>query len=160
MPTLTITVDSRMLALGASAIAAAALVLSARMKRGGSTTIWWIKPHKRYVLASMKPSDLIVITDFDATLTAGDAEQCHDVMGNSKLLVSEFRNEFAPLLDCAHLPTGHSNPAGRSHAAPGCTDAVAEAYIRALIFFPCFLLSQGRPIRPSTASSGGTSRTV
>jgi 5'-nucleotidase len=43
--------------------------------------------------------NLLVITDFDATITTGDSEQCHDVMGNSRLLDADFRREFAPLLD-------------------------------------------------------------
>merc|ERR1719387_625130 len=41
----------------------------------------------------------MVITDFDATITTGDSEQCHDLVGGSRLLSNEFRKEFAPLLD-------------------------------------------------------------
>ena len=40
-----------------------------------------------------------MITDFDATITAGDADQCHDLMGVSPILSQAFRREFAPLLD-------------------------------------------------------------
>jgi len=54
---------------------------------------------RRATFAKQMARDLLVITDFDATITTGDSEQCHDVMGNSKLLSSEFRREFAPLLD-------------------------------------------------------------
>mmetsp|Transcript_27845 Transcript_27845/g.71345 ORF Transcript_27845/g.71345 Transcript_27845/m.71345 type:complete len:314 (+) Transcript_27845:125-1066(+) len=49
--------------------------------------------------AGADPSQLLVITDFDATITAGDADQCHDLMGKSPLLSKAFREEFAPLLD-------------------------------------------------------------
>merc|ERR1719321_1779232 len=41
----------------------------------------------------------MVITDFDATITTGDSEQCHDMIGASKLLSDDFRKAFAPLLD-------------------------------------------------------------
>jgi len=99
MPTLTITLDTKFLALAAAGVGAAAMLWRARKVR--ETTIWWIRQHKRYALASCKSSDLIVITDFDATLTSGDSEQCHDLMGSSSLLSAEFRAEFAPLLDWA-----------------------------------------------------------
>jgi len=99
MPTLTITLDTKFLALAAAGVGAAAMLWRARKVR--ETTIWWIRQHKRYALASCKSSDLIVITDFDATLTAGDSDQCHDLMGMSPLLSSSFREDFAPLLDWA-----------------------------------------------------------
>ena len=50
-------------------------------------------------MAQLSAEDIIVITDFDATLTSGDSEQCHDMIGGSKLLSEDFRKEFAPLLD-------------------------------------------------------------
>ena len=50
-------------------------------------------------MADLTANDVIVITDFDATLTTGDSEQCHDLVGSSRLLSDEFRKEFAPLLD-------------------------------------------------------------
>lgn len=50
-------------------------------------------------ICSVDPSQLMVITDFDATITAGDADQCHDLVGTSPLLSQAFRDEFAPLLD-------------------------------------------------------------
>lgn len=54
---------------------------------------------KRAGMAELSGKDIIVITDFDATITTGDSEQCHDLVGGSKLLPEAFRNEFAPLLD-------------------------------------------------------------
>lgn len=42
---------------------------------------------------------LIVIADFDATLTTGNSDQCHDLVGFSPLMAPAFRDEFAPLLD-------------------------------------------------------------
>jgi len=54
---------------------------------------------KRAAMAELSASDIIVITDFDATITTGDSEQCHDLVGASKLLPEEFRKEFCPLLD-------------------------------------------------------------
>jgi len=43
--------------------------------------------------------NLLVVTDFDATLTMGKSVQCHDLVGFCPLLAEGFRNEFAPLLD-------------------------------------------------------------
>jgi len=54
---------------------------------------------KRAAMADLEAKDIIVITDFDATITSGDSEQCHDLVGGSKLLPDGFRSEFAPLLD-------------------------------------------------------------
>ena len=42
---------------------------------------------------------MVVITDFDATLTTGKSIQCHDLVGFSPLMSQAFRDEFAPLLD-------------------------------------------------------------
>ena len=50
-------------------------------------------------MADLTANDVMVITDFDATITTGDSEQCHDMVGSSRLLSDEFRKEFAPLLD-------------------------------------------------------------
>ena len=50
-------------------------------------------------MADLTANDVMVITDFDATITTGDSEQCHDMVGGSRLLSDEFRREFAPLLD-------------------------------------------------------------
>ena len=96
---LTISLDTKWIVVGATAVAAVALLVRAHKKAVESTTIWWIRKHKRYTFAPVKPSDLIVITDFDATLSSGDSEQCHDLIGFSKLMSSEFRDSFAPLLD-------------------------------------------------------------
>ena len=50
-------------------------------------------------MAELTAKDIMVITDFDATITTGDSEQCHDLVGASSLLPTSFRQEFAPLLD-------------------------------------------------------------
>ena len=54
---------------------------------------------KREMLMDAQLSKLIVVADFDATLTTGDSEQCHDLVGFSNLMSQAFRDEFAPLLD-------------------------------------------------------------
>jgi len=54
---------------------------------------------KRPIYKFVSPEKLLVITDFDATLTTGDSDQCHDLVGFSKLLSKAFRDDFAPLLD-------------------------------------------------------------
>jgi len=97
MPTITVSINTNWVIGLAAAAGAATLLLRAHAKK--MTTIWWIRKHKRYVLASVKPSDLIVITDFDATLTSGDSEQCHDMLGASPLMSQGFHDAFKPLLD-------------------------------------------------------------
>ena len=62
-----------------------------------SAPFHWQK--KRAAMAALAAKDVMVITDFDATITTGDSEQCHDLVGGSRLLSNEFRKEFAPLLD-------------------------------------------------------------
>ena len=62
-----------------------------------SAPFHWQK--KRAAMANLTANDVMVITDFDATITSGDSEQCHDLVGGSRLLSNEFRKEFAPLLD-------------------------------------------------------------
>jgi len=54
---------------------------------------------KRPIYSFVRPENLLVITDFDATLTTGDSEQCHDLCGFSRHMSKEFRDEFSPLLD-------------------------------------------------------------
>ena len=54
---------------------------------------------KRPIYSFIKPDQLLLITDFDATLTTGDSDQCHDLCGESHHMSSPFRTEFAPLLD-------------------------------------------------------------
>jgi len=51
------------------------------------------------LLRDARLDKLLVITDFDATLTTGDSTQCHDLVGFSDLLAAQFREGFAPLLD-------------------------------------------------------------
>jgi len=87
-----------MAAIGAVTI----IVIEAVKYRNRRRTTWvagkeWSEKSKAF--SKKSAGDLLVITDFDATITTGDSEQCHDVMGNSTLLCSEFRKEFAPLLD-------------------------------------------------------------
>jgi len=90
----------RTVAIGFAAAVAVTVELVKRRNR--NKTSWkasedWAA--KRAIFSKRMADDLIVITDFDATITTGDSEQCHDVMGNSRLLDPEFRKEFAPLLD-------------------------------------------------------------
>ena len=51
------------------------------------------------MLKTAKIDKLMVVTDFDATLTTGKSIQCHDLVGFSPLMSQAFRDEFAPLLD-------------------------------------------------------------
>jgi len=86
--------------IGAMAAITALLVLRARRQVcdwSPSAPFHWER--KRAAMADLTANDVIVITDFDATLTTGDSEQCHDMVGSSRLLSDEFRKEFAPLLD-------------------------------------------------------------
>ena len=87
---------------GLALAAGAALVIYRARQRTSADTTWSVGanwPSKRAQLAACSPSDLLVITDFDATVTTGDSEQCHDLMGASQLMSDDFRKEFAPLLD-------------------------------------------------------------
>ena len=89
------------LALGAFA-AAAYLVIEYTKRREHRKTTWTASNDwevKRTKVLSASANDLIVITDFDATVTTGDSEQCHDVMGTSPHIDAGFRKEFAPLMD-------------------------------------------------------------
>jgi 5'-nucleotidase len=43
--------------------------------------------------------NLLVVCDFDATLTTGNSDQCHDILGSSPSLPEEVRTAFVPLLD-------------------------------------------------------------
>ena len=84
--------------------AAALLVIRMARLRVRSHTEWVVPRRvewavKRASLAACTPDDLLVITDFDATLTTGDSTQCHDLLGSSELMSDEFRTAFAPLLD-------------------------------------------------------------
>ena len=90
-------------AVGVMAAAAIAAILYKQMKQQASSRASWLRTitfnGKWDRLVAADPSQLLVITDFDATITAGDADQCHDLMGVSPLLSKAFRDEFAPLLD-------------------------------------------------------------
>ena len=59
---------------------------------------------KRSTFSFVKADQLLVITDFDATITTGDSEQCHDLCGFSEVMPADFRSKFAPLLDWAANP--------------------------------------------------------
>ena len=86
--------------IGAMAAISALLVLRARRQVcdwSPSAPFHWER--KRAAMADLTANDVMVITDFDATITTGDSEQCHDMVGSSRLLSDEFRKEFAPLLD-------------------------------------------------------------
>jgi len=87
--------------IGGSAILAAFCIWRARQREfcdwSPSAPFHWEK--KRAAMADLTANDVMVITDFDATITSGDSEQCHDLVGASQLLSAEFRKEFAPLLD-------------------------------------------------------------
>lgn len=52
---------------------------------------------KRHILA--QPDSLIVITDFDLTLTSGNSHECHDILGKSPLMPEAVRRDFNRLLD-------------------------------------------------------------
>merc|ERR1719473_2520615 len=94
---------SKELIVSAALGLAAWLVVVSKQRKQRRATSWvagkdWKAKHATFA-KSVNADDLLVITDFDATITTGDSQQCHDVMGESRLLCSEFRREFAPLLD-------------------------------------------------------------
>jgi len=59
---------------------------------------------KRSTFSFVRAEHLLVITDFDATLTTGDSQQCHDLCAESPIMSTDFRDKFAPLLDWAANP--------------------------------------------------------
>lgn len=90
------------IALAALGAAAMATLINVRRRKALRTKLIANKhwPEKRAnFLDNLSADDLLLITDFDATITAGDAEQCHDMVGASPLLSKAFRDEFQPLLD-------------------------------------------------------------
>lgn len=94
------TLERELFAAAAMGAAAALLIWRARQDLTEwlpSSPFHWERKHAEFTKLNAK--DIMVITDFDATLTTGDSEQCHDMIGNNKLLSDEFRAEFAPLLD-------------------------------------------------------------
>jgi len=84
----------------------ALLVLYAKNRERWQTT--WIAcegwHRKRSKFSFVRAQNLLLITDFDATLTTGDSEQCHDLCGFSHVMPADFRSKFAPLLDWAANP--------------------------------------------------------
>ena len=72
--TIRITVDVYRLAIGAAPAAATGLILHTHSKK--APTVWWIRQHNRWVHAATEQKELIIITDFDTTLTSGESEQC------------------------------------------------------------------------------------
>jgi 5'-nucleotidase len=89
-------------ALAAAAWAVGAALLAWRARRDSTD---WVPSSRfhweslRAAMAQLAAKDLLLITDFDATLTTGDSEQCHDIVGSSKVMSDAFLAEFAPLLD-------------------------------------------------------------
>jgi len=89
----------------ASAFAAGLIILHGRRQRESiwhPMSSWWIK--RRALVENTRLDNLLVIADFDATITTGDSIQCHDMLGFSELMTPAFRREFAPLLDWATNP--------------------------------------------------------
>ena len=89
----------------ASAFAAGLIILHGRRQRESiwhPMSSWWIK--RRALVENTRLDKLLVIADFDATITTGDSIQCHDMLGFSELMTPAFRREFAPLLDWATNP--------------------------------------------------------
>ena len=77
--------------------AAAAMLYWARRRRASN----WLPTcsyagQRGALLADTRIDQLLVITDFDATLTTGDSEQCHDLIGFSKLMSEPFREVTLP----------------------------------------------------------------
>lgn len=90
-------------AVVAAALGVAAWAVMWRAARRERLRTSWVAgkdwERKRAQFGQLLADNLLVITDFDATLTSGDSDQCHDLMGTSPLLSKAFRREFAPLLD-------------------------------------------------------------
>ena len=86
----------------AAVLGVAALFILRRAKRRAaallaSSTPWnrgedWERKRVEFVKAATH-ENLLVITDFDATITTGSSQQCHDILGESELLDSAFREE-------------------------------------------------------------------
>lgn len=92
-------------ALIAVAFASAMLLFYGQRKRKciwHPMSTWWRK--RVALLAETRLDQLLVIADFDATITTGDSIQCHDMLGFSELMSPPFREDFAPLLDWATNP--------------------------------------------------------
>jgi len=98
-----ITVSVQQMAVGAAVAAVAGVIWYARSKQMRNKRAEWLRTisfnGKWEKMAQIDPSQLLVITDFDATITAGHSEQCHDLVAVSEVLPKAFRDEFSPLLD-------------------------------------------------------------
>jgi len=99
----TVTFSMQNLATGVAVAAVAGVIWYARNKDSRNKRSEWLRTisfnGKWEKFAGCDPSQLLVITDFDATVTAGHSEQCHDLVAASQMLPKAFRDEFAPLLD-------------------------------------------------------------
>lgn len=51
----------------------------------------------RHILSA--PENLLVVTDFDLTLTTGGSDECHDILGTSPYMPEAVRSGFVRLLD-------------------------------------------------------------
>jgi hypothetical protein len=88
----------------AAVLGVATLFILRRAKRRAaallaSSTPWnrgedWGRKRVEFVKAATH-ENLLIITDFDATITTGSSQQCHDILGESELLDSAFREEVS-----------------------------------------------------------------
>jgi len=97
---------SEELALLVSGAVGAAVLLYAKQRQRLRTA--WVASEtweaKRGKWNNACVNDCLVITDFDATLTTGDSQQCHDLCAESPIMAADFRRHFAPLLDWSANP--------------------------------------------------------
>ena len=146
--------------IGAMAAISALLVLRARRQVcdwSPSAPFHWER--KRAAMADLTANDVMVITDFDATITTGDSEQCHDMVGSSRLLSDEFRKEFAPLLDWTTNANIDGVPwwdAAVRPTASSCVHRLALALASAPV--PCPSPSGPSPTRPQPLERSRRSR--
>ncbi len=99
------------LELACFALPAAALIVHARrLAARAAAASWRVGSAFASRRAALGPlDDLIVITDFDGTLTSGTSAQCHDVIGTSERMPPAARESFKPLLDfSSSIPEGHA----------------------------------------------------
>ena len=122
---------------------------------------WWNR--RAALLRNSRLDQLLVITDFDATITTGDSVQCHDMLGVSELMSPPFRQDFAPLLDWASNPdtdgvqwcviAAHCLHSLSPHRFPPCAHAILTTGIR---YQPC-IASRARGSFGSIAPHSGRS---
>jgi len=72
---------------------------------------------KRAALLERPLSDLLVVTDFDLTLTEGGSDQCHDVLGTAECMPEGVRAAFSQLLDFSTPFPPHLQREGWWHRA-------------------------------------------